>query len=72
MSVYADLLLAFNNAIELMTNISQILSIADFSNHKDIQSIYNAIYQTNVGSNALTSAFKSYAESHSIYLSDPA
>lgn len=71
MSLYAEMLESFSNAANILSRISDYLTIADFSNHDDIQMAYNAIYQSNVAFNALTLAFKFYAESHLISLTDP-
>lgn len=71
MSLYAELLVAFENAADITKRISDYLPFANFSIPEDIQKLYNAIYQLNVGNKALTSAFKLYAESHSIELVDP-
>lgn len=71
MAVYADMLLAFEKSAKLITDIGQVLSMADFTNHHDIQTIYTAIYQANTASKFLTSAFKTYAQSHMIVVVDP-
>jgi len=70
MSVYADLLDAYTKASALIVDITEALTIADFTNQEAVQKLYNAIVQSNVGLNFMQTAFKAYAQSHSIELID--
>lgn len=66
MEVYADMLQAFESSATLASDISQMLSLADFSDHDFVIKLNQAIENHAVGTAALARAFSAYAESHNI------
>ena len=71
MEVFGDMIQAFQKSVTLISNLSDCLVLLNFQDNNTVQSFYNAMAGYVEGTTRLRDAFKSYAESHSLNITEP-